>query len=385
MVNRLVSGAVVAALTVIAAAACAPAAPPASPTTAPTGQKPAAAAPATAAPAAAAPTAAPKAPAAPPTKATIKFGGLGGSIDRPLFVGIEKGYYAEQGIDLEITEFRSAADMVPLLATGQLDAGHGSTNPGFFNAILAGVPVKVVSDVTILRDPGQDNSIKNSLWIVLRKDLEGEVRTIKDLKGRGVAINNRGTMNHGQLEKILKDNGLTLDDVRLESVPFPDQIPALANKAVDAVITVEPFITIASTRGVGVPFFDMGKGFPDYPVQYLFYGPDFSTKQADVAKRFMVAYMKSLRYLEDAFRKNVNRDEAVQYFIKHTQQKEAALYDAMGLSYNETDGRVNVSAIETDQEFYIRQGLQKQRVDVKTLVDSSFSQHAVQVLGPYKN
>jgi NitT/TauT family transport system substrate-binding protein len=393
-------GAIIAAFS-LALAACAPTAPapapaakatdapkPAAPTTGPAATSVPAAKPAEAPkPAAASATTAPAAAQKPATAAgppvTIRFGGLGGSIDRALFVGQEQGFFAEQGITLDITEFRSAADMVPLLATGKLDAGHGSTNPGFFNAILTGVAVKVVSDVTLLRDPAQDSTIKNSLWVVIRKELAGQTKTMADLKGRSIAINNRGTMNHGQLEKILKDYNLTLDDIRLESVPFPDMVAALSNGAVDAVITVEPFISVLEARGVGVPFFDMGRGFPDYPVQYLFYGPELANQKVEVGQRFMVAYMKSLRWIEDAFRKNINRDRAVELFIKYTPQKDAKLYDAMGLSYNEPNGNTNTAAIETDQDFYVRQGLQKEKIDVTRLVDSKFSQYAVGVLGRY--
>jgi ABC-type nitrate/sulfonate/bicarbonate transport system substrate-binding protein len=361
-------------------ATCAPPAAPAS-------NKPAVAAPPTTATApASAPTVPQAQPAAllpPPTqRITVKMGGLGGAIDRALFVGQEKGYYDEQGIDLEVETYRSAADMVPLLATGKLDIGHGSTNPGFFNAILSGIPVKVVSDVTLLREPSQ--GYINSLWVVMSKDLADQVQGMADLKGRTVAINNRGTMNHGQLEKILADHGLRLDDVQIESIPFPDMMTALANNAVDAAVVVEPFVTLAQMRNIAVPLYDMGRGFPGYPVQYLFYGPEFVREQPDTARRFMVAYMKALRYLEDAFHRGINREEAVQYFIKHTPVKDAPLYDRMGPSYNETNGNVNVRAIEADQDFYVRQGFQRSKIDVRSIVDTSFAEFAVQVLGRYQ-
>ena len=96
----------------------------------------------------------PAAATTPPPRVTVRMGGLGGIIDRPLFVGEAKGFFDEQGIVLQTEVLRSAVDMVPLLATGELDAGHGGTNAGFFNAMLVGSPLRIVSDVSILRPPG---------------------------------------------------------------------------------------------------------------------------------------------------------------------------------------------------------------------------------------
>src|SRR5207302_8153578 len=107
--------------------------------------------------------------------------------------------------------FRSAAEMVPLLATGRLEVGHGSTSPGFFNALLAGVPVKIVTDATLMKPPGP--GVKTSMHLLVRKDLEGQVRSVSDLRGRKVATNNLGTLNQIQMSKLLTTGGLTLDDV----------------------------------------------------------------------------------------------------------------------------------------------------------------------------
>ena len=172
--------------------------------------------------------------ALPPTpRVTIRAGGLGGAIDRGYFVGVDKGFYEEQGLSVEIDNFRSAADMVPLLATGRMDVGHGSTNPGFYNALSSGIPVKIVTDVTLMRAP--QSGIRNSMWLLVRKDLmdSGQVHGVADLRGRRVAINGTGNLNHLQLKEVLAYNGLGLDDVDVTQVPFPDQMSALGNGAIE--------------------------------------------------------------------------------------------------------------------------------------------------------
>ncbi len=318
-------------------------------------------------------------PADVPARVTVRMGGLGGTIDRALYVGQAKGFYDEQGIDLETDVFRSAVDMVPLLATGQLDAGHGGTNAGFFNAMLAGSPLRIVSDVTILRPPGP--GVRNTYWIVLRKALADEVRSVADLRGRTVATNAIGAQ--AQVERVLELYGLTVDDVRMEDVSFPDQLAALTNGAIDAATSIEPFVTLGQDRNILVPLFDMGQALPNYPVQVLFYGDDFARGQPEAGKRFMVAYMKALRYIEDAFQKGTNHAEVVQLFVDNTSVKDASLYERMAPTYNETNGHVNVPALDQDEDFYVARGLQREKVNLSGLVDPSFADYAVQVLGRY--
>src|SRR5262249_54356064 len=66
-------------------------------------------------PATAAPDEAARPEPSPPV--TVRVGGIGGLVDRAYFIGEEKGYFAEQGIQLDVSTFRAMTDMLPLLAT----------------------------------------------------------------------------------------------------------------------------------------------------------------------------------------------------------------------------------------------------------------------------
>ena len=66
--------------------------------------------------------------------------------DSGMHLAVEKGYFAEEGLDIESIPFDSAAQMVAPLGAGQLDAGGGSTSAGLFNAINRDLPLKIVAD-----------------------------------------------------------------------------------------------------------------------------------------------------------------------------------------------------------------------------------------------
>src|SRR5262249_35548498 len=127
----------------------APAAP--KPTAAPT-TPPAAPAPAaTTAPAAAAPTSAPAAAAAynptpltPPVKITTRL--LGSSSDGGIFIASDRGYFKQEGIDLDIQRFQTLVDMVAPLSTGQLQIAAGGLAASLYNAANREVGIRIVAD-----------------------------------------------------------------------------------------------------------------------------------------------------------------------------------------------------------------------------------------------
>ena len=56
----------------------------------------------------------------------LRVGIANASSDIGFFLGMKKGWYREEGINLSTTPFRSAAEMAAPMASGQLDAGGGS-------------------------------------------------------------------------------------------------------------------------------------------------------------------------------------------------------------------------------------------------------------------
>ena len=117
-----------------------------------------------AAPAAPAQPAAPAAPAAAPAPgnatqpaaaapaqpagaaAHVRVATIGSLSDSGLFIALERGYWQEQGLNVELVPFDNIGLMVPAMGTGQVEVGAGSTAPGLFNAVRRDVPLKIVAD-----------------------------------------------------------------------------------------------------------------------------------------------------------------------------------------------------------------------------------------------
>jgi NitT/TauT family transport system substrate-binding protein len=335
-----------------------------------------------AAPAAAAPTSTASAPAAalpPPGEPTkIVVGGLGGLIDRILYVAQDKGFFREQGIELDYNGVTSMVQAAPHLASGQMEVISSSTSAGIWNAIIRDVSVKIITDVTVIR-PNQ----RNSLAVVVRRDLADQVRDYPDLRGRTFAIHQKAQVNHVELARLLGLGGLTEQDIDLVEVPFPDQVAALRNGAIDASIEVEPMVTVMEDQGIATRWRDMGDIYPGQVVQFLFYSANFTRERRDVGLRYLLAHLKAARYFDDAFLHGRNRDEVVSILVDNGPVKDPAMFEKIGRSFAgaELNGRVSMDYLADEQEFYFRNGFISTRVDPAQLVDTSFAEQALRILG----
>jgi NitT/TauT family transport system substrate-binding protein len=199
------------------------------------------------APAAAAPTAAPVAAAA-PEPAVVRVGILNSIGDAAFTIGLEKGYYAEQGITIETVPFDSAARMIAPLSQGQIETGQGVIGAGAMNAVARGVEIRGIAGASG-SPPGHGNSS-----FIVRKDLwdSGALRNPADLRGRRVALTAKGTGIEVLWAKLLERGGLTPDDVEMTQLNFGEQVTALGNGAVDVATPSEPAATVALDRGFGM-------------------------------------------------------------------------------------------------------------------------------------
>src|SRR5262245_40258316 len=176
---------------------------------------------------------------------TVKLGDLAAISNAAVYIAIEKGFFKEQGVHTEISNFASAAKMVPALVVGELEVSVGSASAGLFNAVAEKAPFRIVAD------KGQTKEGYGFSLLAVRKDLvdSGQVKTFKDLKGKKIAILAKGNIQHYLVGKMAEEVGLTINDVELTSLGAPNQVTAFETKAIDAAYVVEPWAARFAERG----------------------------------------------------------------------------------------------------------------------------------------
>src|SRR5207244_12027578 len=77
---------------------------------------------------------------------TVKLGDLAAISNAAVYIAVEKGFFKEQGVVTEISNFASAAKQVPALVAGELEVSVGSASAGLFNAVAQQAPFRIVAD-----------------------------------------------------------------------------------------------------------------------------------------------------------------------------------------------------------------------------------------------
>jgi len=85
------------------------------------------------------------------TPTVVRLGATLSQSDAPICVAIAKGYFADQGLDVQITPLQTAAMMMAPLGAGQLDVAAGAPTAGLFNAVGHGIDLKCVASESISR------------------------------------------------------------------------------------------------------------------------------------------------------------------------------------------------------------------------------------------
>ena len=305
--------------------------------------------------------------------------------DAGYYMADAMGFFRDEGIDVSITGFNSAAQMIAPLGTGELDVGGGTVSAGFYNAVGRGILMKIVADQASIK-PGYGYSS-----LMVRKDLvdSGRYKSFADLKGMKVAIGAPGTGTASALNEALKKGGLKYSDVDVVYIGFPEHLPTYKNKGIDASITNEPTMTRAIEDGVAVRVAGNDVTYPDQQTAVTFYSDNFIRNRRDVAERFMRAYLRGVRMYNDALKDGrlagPKANEVIPILVKYTTIKDESMFRRMVPSYCNPDGEVNVTSLKKDLEFFRELGLiEKKDASVDGVVDSSFAKAAVAKLGPYR-
>jgi NitT/TauT family transport system substrate-binding protein len=275
--------------------------------------------------------------------------------DAGYYMADAMGFFREEGMEVSITGFNSAAQMIAPLGTGELDVGGGTVSAGFYNAVGRGILMKIVADQASIK-PGYGYSS-----LMVRKDLvdSGRYKSFADLKGMKVAIGAPGTGTASALNEALKKGGLKYSDVDVVYIGFPEHLPTYKNKGIDASITNEPTMTRAIEDGVAVRVAGNDVTYPDQQTAVTFFSDHFIKNRRDVAERFMRAYLRGVRMYNDALKDGrlagPKASEVIPILVKYTTIKDESMFRRMVPSYCNPDGEVNVASLKKDLEFFFRE------------------------------
>jgi NitT/TauT family transport system substrate-binding protein len=153
------------------------------------------------------------------------------------YIAQDQGFFADNGLEVELVDFEADADMLAALAAGQVDALNVASH-GALHMIETGVDAKIV----LLEDAS------TSADAIITT---GGIKDVKDLAGQQVAYE-EGTTSDLLLNYALSEAGLTVQDIEKVPMGAAEAGAALIAGRVPAAVTYEPYITEAKSQGDGV-------------------------------------------------------------------------------------------------------------------------------------
>jgi NitT/TauT family transport system substrate-binding protein len=277
---------------------------------------------------------------------TLRIDWLYTSYHAPFFLGLEKGWYREAGIDLAIKEGRGSGNVVQLV-------GNGSDMFGFAgaDAVVRGVQqgVPVVSVASIMPRNAD----------VLFVLASSGITTVGDLKGKRIGSTPGGTSD-ALLPAFLRGAGLAPGDVTIVPIDAQLKPQMVLQGRIDAMNAPAWGRSILAPGGEVRAF-----AYAAYGVEVVGYtivaSADTVKSQPDLVSRFVAATLKSWAYAVD------HPDEALAALIKHvpdrfTPERRAGartdLVEALGLVKPAVPGKPFGAQSDADWE-----RMQKQLLD----------------------
>jgi NitT/TauT family transport system substrate-binding protein len=193
--------------------------------------------------------------------------------------GVQKGFFEEHGLDVEVTPSQGGAAAVPAVVSGDSDIA-GSNVVSVLLAQAKDVPIKIVAPGTFVQaDEQQDFSA-----ILVPED--SDIRSPRDLEGKTMAVNTLENVAELTAKESLSKQGVDVSGIELAEVDFPDMNGALTQGRVDAAFQIEPFVSLGLKEGLRVIDRPYVGTKPGLQIGSYFTSERFLAENADVVERF---------------------------------------------------------------------------------------------------
>jgi ABC-type nitrate/sulfonate/bicarbonate transport system substrate-binding protein len=223
----------------------------------------------------------------------------------PMFVGVEKGFFKEHGVDVRLKVVNTGSDMVSAMARREVRVGDMSVTT-FLKARHGGDPIRVIG---IIQNDATRSNADEPLAIVARKDSGIRAGSIEDLKGKRVGLAQAQTSDE-YFKMVLARRGMRYEDVTVVNIMAPSALaPALKEGRVDAIVSWEPYNTIVLGEVPESYAVIRGGGHLSYIMVATAHEPTIEG-DPQVLRRFVAGLAEASQYTRR------NRDEAVDIFVK---------------------------------------------------------------------
>jgi NitT/TauT family transport system substrate-binding protein len=282
----------------------------------------------------------------------------------PLYHAKEKGYFTDEGLDVDIVTAGTATNSFAAMVSGEAD--FSQADPMYVPISREkGGKTKVVAQVVA----------RIAVWGLTKNNSVTEINQ-QTLKGKTIATQPRPMTAYTYAIKTIKDLGLTPDkDVKIIETQSPSEIIPFLNGQADFAFTLEPNASKAVSQGAKVVL-----SYPDILGDQIFTAlmttEDFIGKNPETVQSVVNAYQRALKDLRENPQNGITTAK-----IYFPQLEEDILKLAVERIINERvlpiDVRISEESWKKASEVRVQAGDLKQIVPLFEAVDSNFADKAI--------
>jgi NitT/TauT family transport system substrate-binding protein len=315
--------------------------------------------------------------------ARVKLGlhlGSGRIYSGPTLVVLDRGYFKEQGLDIDIVDAGGRRDVFPLFESGELDVCPQGMSLEYVQAFEPERPLIMAAD--------HGSAGGGAGGIVARPQLidSGRLRDFADLKGLRIGVSPiRGDHDWRTFGAALKKGGLSFDDVEVVICDFGGgRHQALAEGRLDLTTVGRPSSIVEGRETGAFVVWKRGSEVEPGPHQgrTVMMNYPFWSERPDDARRYLVAHLQAVRDYHNAYVHDIDRDAMVDLIARQCGELRTTVEASAPTPLN-PDGYVDARSIEEDLDWYAEQGVLPKQVPVDRVVNHSFLEQALAEVGRY--
>lgn len=305
----------------------------------------------------------------------VKLGALRFTSHSGAFVAHEKGYFAGEGLEVELIFFQAAAPMAVAIASGDIDYGVTAISGGLINLANKGA-IKIIGGALV-----EEKGVDGQKILVSNAAFDAGVTSPAKLAGRSFGITQTGSSFHYMISQIAAKEGFPIGDVRLKPLQKVGIIiGALKSGQIDS-WTIVPHIAkgLAGSGGAKI-IGNVADYIDDYQVTTIFTSTKNAAGKSDLTKRFLRAYSKGIADFNANMIDKTEGDGGVEattklihkyVYVSRPYEKAAPSIKA-GSMRLQPNARLNLTSVKHQLAWFQAEGLVSKDIKIDQLVDSSY-------------
>ncbi|PWW01409.1 NitT/TauT family transport system substrate-binding protein [Hoeflea marina] len=306
---------------------------------------------------------------------TIKIGILSLTSHSPSIIAAGKGYFGEQGLDVEFVSFQAAQPMAVAIASNDIDFGMTAISGGLISLAEKGA-IKIIGGAL-----QETPEIDGQKILAAKAAYDAGLTSPDKLVGHSFGVTTQGSSFHYMAHKIADKAGFDRSEIRI--VPMqkvPAVIAALKSGQIDA-WSIVPNIAGALTKGPEVVEIGKVSDYIDnYQVTTVFTSTKNVTDHKDLVKRFLAGLAKGIDDYNAAYvDKTLGADDVAaisemvhKYVYADQPMDKAAPRIAAGAMRINRNAKLNLASVEDQLKWFQSEKLVPGGVTMDDLVDTEF-------------